>query len=560
MKNSKRLVFEKAMNTDEEMVRAIQRGGLKESVILEDHQLEGVRRLFFTGLDEPSLKLFFWGMGTGKTMLTLASLCFYFGIHQNSISCDPCIVVVQSSTIFATWRSHFERFAPQVRVQYVDKESVLLQLDTTFSQVFVITQTMMEKAHSKGWNWNERGESFLDKNGDMRYRGKYQKFVKTETFLEKAFGVVFFDEVQNVKTLRPQNRLRQSLRVLCTGSVKVAGLSGTPIVNKPEDMAGILYALGDNTPFADAKTWGKNGSVNTGTVEKFNMEGYVYRIREDQMNYNLPPLKETFVFIDPTQHVTQAQLEDYNSMFFEAKAKSNKKSKDTFELVLLLNKMVKLVLSWKVASAVSTIVDMLKTHTKVVVTARSVEFLEYVRQALGSEKADVLSGKTSPSKRALMVQRFLKEPHRRLFFLSMLAGGTGLNITPGATGMVILDLWWTSAIHDQVKKRIHRRGQTEPVEVKTLVCTNTVEAAILKLQQDKTFCAEIVLGDEDPQEEEQEEEQEQEQEQEQENGHSKKRKRSSSSTTLLAWKQWNRVLDGCSALSIHDKDDDVIIL
>ncbi len=71
-----------------------------------------------------------------------------------------------------------------------------------------------------------------------------------------------------------------------------------------------------------------------------------------------------------------------------------------------------------------------------------------------------------------------------VFFISLKAGGTGLNLT-GADYVVHLDPWWNPQAEQQATDRAHRIGQTRPVMVYKLVAKDTCEEQILALQARK---------------------------------------------------------------------------
>jgi SNF2 family DNA or RNA helicase len=80
-----------------------------------------------------------------------------------------------------------------------------------------------------------------------------------------------------------------------------------------------------------------------------------------------------------------------------------------------------------------------------------------------------------------------------LFFISLKAGGTGLNLT-AADYVIHYDPWWNPAVEDQATDRTHRIGQTKAVIAYKLITRNTVEEKILALQQKKRELASGVLG------------------------------------------------------------------
>jgi len=83
-----------------------------------------------------------------------------------------------------------------------------------------------------------------------------------------------------------------------------------------------------------------------------------------------------------------------------------------------------------------------------------------------------------------------------LFLISLKAGGTGLNLTAADT-VIHYDPWWNPAAEAQATDRAYRIGQDKPVFVHKLLCQDTVEERIHKLQQDKGRLAAGILANAD---------------------------------------------------------------
>ena len=79
-----------------------------------------------------------------------------------------------------------------------------------------------------------------------------------------------------------------------------------------------------------------------------------------------------------------------------------------------------------------------------------------------------------------------------VFCVSLLAGGTGLNLT-SASYVIHTDPWWNPAAEEQATSRAHRMGQTEPVTVYRLVARGTIEEAVLAMHAAKRELASAVL-------------------------------------------------------------------
>ncbi len=106
----------------------------------------------------------------------------------------------------------------------------------------------------------------------------------------------------------------------------------------------------------------------------------------------------------------------------------------------------------------------------------------------------LLRGDTPKETRMENVQSF-QQGERDVFFISLKAGGTGLNLT-AADIVIHFDPWWNIAAQNQATDRTHRIGQQNVVTVYQLIAKDTIEEKIIEMQQKKQALAEEVLGGE----------------------------------------------------------------
>jgi SNF2 family DNA or RNA helicase len=85
-----------------------------------------------------------------------------------------------------------------------------------------------------------------------------------------------------------------------------------------------------------------------------------------------------------------------------------------------------------------------------------------------------------------------------VFLISLMAGGTGLNLT-GADMVIHYDPWWNPAVEDQATDRAHRIGQKRTVYVVKMIAEGTVEERVLALQQKKQLVIDATVGTTDAQ-------------------------------------------------------------
>ena len=95
-------------------------------------------------------------------------------------------------------------------------------------------------------------------------------------------------------------------------------------------------------------------------------------------------------------------------------------------------------------------------------------FAEIVRHFLGLEQIDVINGDTPIPRRQEIVNLFqrhlFQDDEFDMLILGPKSAGTGLTLT-AATHVIHLSRWWNPAVEEQCNDRVHRIGQTRPVQV-----------------------------------------------------------------------------------------------
>ena len=110
-------------------------------------------------------------------------------------------------------------------------------------------------------------------------------------------------------------------------------------------------------------------------------------------------------------------------------------------------------------------------------------------------KYEYFDGSTSAPDREKAIQNFQNNDDVRVFLISLKAGGVGLNLT-AADYVYIVDPWWNPAVEQQAIDRTHRIGQTKNIFAYRMICKDTIEDKILKLQEKKRALAKDLISDE----------------------------------------------------------------
>lgn len=119
---------------------------------------------------------------------------------------------------------------------------------------------------------------------------------------------------------------------------------------------------------------------------------------------------------------------------------------------------------------------------KVVVFSQYTAMLDLIESYLRGLGIGIacLRGGMNLKKRKQEIDRFQNEDGCQVFCASLLAGGTGIDLT-AAQCVIHYDRWWNAAREDQATSRVHRIGQTQVVEVFKLITIGTLEEKIDQL-------------------------------------------------------------------------------
>ena len=109
---------------------------------------------------------------------------------------------------------------------------------------------------------------------------------------------------------------------------------------------------------------------------------------------------------------------------------------------------------------------------------------------------EYFDGSSSALERERAIQNFQNNEECRVFLISLKAGGVGLNLT-AADYVYIVDPWWNPAVEQQAIDRTHRIGQTKNIFAYRMICKDTVEDKIIKLQEKKKKLASDLITDDE---------------------------------------------------------------
>ncbi|KAG0246355.1 hypothetical protein BGX31_002966 [Mortierella sp. GBA43] len=137
-----------------------------------------------------------------------------------------------------------------------------------------------------------------------------------------------------------------------------------------------------------------------------------------------------------------------------------------------------------------------KALVKSIVFSQWTSMLDLIEDGLRESqiKFTRLDGTMQRHDRTTAMMRFKERADISVMLISLKAGGVGLNLT-AAQRVYLMDPHWNPSVESQAIDRIHRLGQTEPVDVVRFIIKESIEESILELQKRKTELSEMTFAE-----------------------------------------------------------------
>ncbi|MCB9260773.1 MAG: DEAD/DEAH box helicase [Flavobacteriales bacterium] len=316
------------------------------------------------------------------------------------------------------------------------------------------------------------------------------------------FEIVILDESQFIKN--PTSQLAKKINLL-QAQLKIT-LTGTPIENTITDLwsqmnfvnAGLL----GNYKFFEkqfVQPIEKQFDIVKSEQLQQIIKPFVMRRTKMQVATDLPPKTEQIVYCDMTelqQDIYEKTKSTYRNMILDSVQK-NGLAKSRIQLLAGLTKLRQIANhplldnpdyegdSGKFEQIEQMLFTALEENHNLLIFSQFVGHLSLVENLLKQNEIDYsyLDGSTPQMQRKKEVERF-QNNEKRVFLISLKAGGFGLNLT-AADYVFLLDPWWNPAAENQAIDRTHRIGQTQNVFSYKFVTNNSVEEKIIGLQNRK---------------------------------------------------------------------------
>ena len=238
---------------------------------------------------------------------------------------------------------------------------------------------------------------------------------------------------------------------------------------------------------------------------------FILRRTKEQVAKDLPDKTETILYCemeDDQRSIYEAYRNDYrNQILGTIETQGIQKSQLTIlqglmklrqicDSPAILNETDKFENhSIKLDELSREIVENIGDH-KALVFSQFLGMLALIRERLDhlGVKYEYFDGSTSAPDREKAIQSFQNDESKRVFLISLKAGGVGLNLT-AADYVYIVDPWWNPAVEQQAIDRTHRIGQDKNIFAYRMICVDTIEDKIIQLQEKKRALAKDLIAD-----------------------------------------------------------------
>lgn len=455
--------------------------GLKHHLRVEPYpyQREGIAY----GLDKKRL-IIGDEPGLGKTLQSIGIV--------DTANAYPCLVICPSS-LKINWQREFDKFT--------DKSALVLDNSVRTTWPYLLKMGMH---HVAIVNYESLRKYFVwDIKGGKSFRLKDVVFCPQI----RMFRSVIIDESHRVKDPSAQQTI--FTKGITTGKEWIILLSGTPVVNRPEDLVaqlsimGRLQEFGGRTKFmadycTDPKDKKAEPAVPLSVLSNQLYANCMIRREKAKVLPQLPDKTRVDLYVDisnvPEYNLAAADLAEYLRQYTECTDWEIRR-KMRMEALVRFMTLRQLATLGKVAQAVDFIRTFLDSGKKLIVFCSLHEVVDALCKAF--PRAVTVTGRDSASSKQVAVDSFQNNPDVQLIVCSIKAAGVGLTLT-ASSNVAFVELAWTYADCCQCEDRAHRIGQKDNVTCYYLLGRGTIDQTIYSLiHKKKSIAAEIMNSDDD---------------------------------------------------------------
>lgn len=423
-------------------------------------------------------------MGLGKTLQVISFLKSEMKEQKTTqVSGNRRTLIACPASLVYNWESEIERFAPELHTVVIAgglEQRKELVVNSTEQDILITSYDLLKR--------------------------------DIENYEDVDFFCEIIDEAQFIKNHTTQ--VAKAVKLVHAGTR--FALTGTPMENRLSElwsifdylMPGFLYSYKKFKEDFESPIVERNDEEAIQKLRRFITPFVLRRLKKDVLT-DLPDKIEEVVYAkmgEKQQEIYAANVQKMKMMLEKQTDAEFKESK--IQLLAELTKLRQICCNpsllyenyeggaAKVDMCMELVKNAIESGHKILIFSQFTSMLELLIKEARWQKISYykLTGQTPKEERARLVEAF-NHDDTSLFFISLKAGGTGLNLT-SADIVIHFDPWWNLAAQNQATDRTHRIGQKNIVTVYKLIAKHTIEEKIVKLQEMKQELADQVLSGE----------------------------------------------------------------
>lgn len=437
------------------------------------YQLQGIAR----GLQ---LKRFINGddMGLGKTLEAIATI--------NKANAFPCLVICPN-VVKINWQREWAKFTDKKAMVLTDsvRESWPFFWQTGMNQVFIVNYESLRKYFVRRITKSEK------------WTLKDVEFHQTINL----FKSVIIDESHKVKSTSTQQS--KFCKGIASGKEYIILLTGTPVVNKPNDLVCQLGIMDRMIDFGGWKYFmsrycsGPNGASNLKELNFMLWKNCFFRREKSKVLTQLPDKVRQVMSCDITNRKeyqdAERDLIDYLKRYKEADDEKIQKSLKG-EVMVRIGILKDITARGKLKEVIDFVKDFRENGKKIILFCNLHEIVDRLLAAFPS--AVCVTGRQNMEEKQASVDAFQKSSKTDIIICSIKAASAGITLT-AASDVAFIELPWTYADCDQAESRAHRIGQKDSVNCYYLLGRRTIDQKLYRIIEEKKHISNAVLGAED---------------------------------------------------------------
>lgn len=333
-----------------------------------------------------------------------------------------------------------------------------------------------------------------------------------DALLKIEWDTITIDEAHNYCSRKSQQTIGAT--ALSKKCKHMFLLTGTPVSNSVTDLWPLLHILDPHefssywdfvkehaTVFVTPFGW-KVDPKPTNPDKLARQIGHRYlRREEDEVDMSLPerlPVREVWVDLvgeqkriyDEMDQEMIAELGPYEIIAAPVALAQMTRLKQIAISPRILSP--DLELGAKIPSAMSLIKN--NPDKKFVVFSQFKEALELLMEELDKEQIRFVdaTGNVKKDERDTLVQEFQQDQGIKVCMMTYKSGGEGIELY-SASAVIRLDKWWTNTTNSQAVKRVHRKGQVNPVHTFDILARATIDEYIEEVIEKKISIVELIV-------------------------------------------------------------------